>query len=366
MKPSQRYEQDVLMGNLLPDPQQALAVIPFDRLYDDLLACRQSPATLFHRIVSILRRCHTRPIKGIYLWGGVGAGKTYLMDLFYSCLPAQGKRRVHFHGFMREVHRELKVLQGVQEPLDHIAKLLAQEVQILCFDEFFISDIGDAMILGRLLIALQKAGIALALTSNLPPEGLYPNGLQRQQFLPAIQALLDQTEVFHLSAAQDYRLRNLTAGGVYFYPLDDLTALKMRNIFGKISAFLEVHHSALLINGREIPTLRWAKNVLWMDFNVLCAVPRSQQDYLEISEQFGTVLLSHVPAMGAEEDNQITYFINLVDIFYDAGVKLIIAAAMPIEELYLEGRKLFEFQRTQSRLIEMQSEEYLSRAHKRP
>lgn len=362
MKPSQRYEQDIEIGNLLPDPQQALAVIHFDRLYTDLLQ-QQPSRTVFHRLLNRMGYRHTQPVKGIYLWGGVGAGKTYLMDLFYHCLPVEGKRRVHFHGFMRGVHQELKALQGMRDPLEQIANHLAQEIQILCFDEFFISDIGDAMILGRLLMALQKAGIALALTSNLPPKGLYPNGLQRQQFLPAIQALLDHTEVFHLNAAQDYRLRNLTIGGVYFHPLNEITELKMRNIFGKISAFHEVHHSALWINQREIPTIRWATNVLWMDFKVLCAVPRSQQDYLELSEQFGTLLLSNVSAMGAEADNQITYFINLVDICYDAGIKLIIAAAVPIEELYLEGRKLFEFQRTKSRLIEMQSEVYLSRAH---
>lgn len=364
MNPSARYQQDITLDSVLPDPEQALAIAHFDRLYQDLQAKGAASRRLFWRVRAGLGLAKSKPVKGLYLWGGVGAGKTYLMDLFYSCLPETGKMRTHFHEFMHEVHAQLTALQGHADPLGSLAKNLAKEVRIICLDEFFVSDIGDAMILGRLLAALFQEGITLAVTSNLPPEGLYPNGLQRQSFLPTIALLVEQMEVFHLQAAQDYRLRNLTHAGVYFYPLNHVTDIKMRGVFARLSPHVPGETQPLQVHGREIEVVRATKNILWVDFGILCQIPRSQEDYLDIARRFDTVLLSNVVPIAADNDNQITYLINLIDILYDTRVKLVISAAVSVDELYLEGRKLFEFQRVKSRLVEMQSEEYLGLAHR--
>jgi cell division protein ZapE len=364
MNPHARYHQDVTSGSTLPDAEQALAIADFERLYQDLQARDFASRRLLWRIRSALGLAKLKHVNGLYLWGGVGAGKTYLMDLFYSCLPETGKMRTHFHEFMRGVHAQLTMLQGHAEPLQYWAKNLAREVRVICLDEFFVTDIGDAMILGRLLAALFQEGITLAVTSNLPPEGLYPNGLQRQSFLPTITLLVEQMQVFHLQAAQDYRLRNLTQAGVYFYPLNHVTDVKMRDIFARLSSHGPGDTRPLQIRGREIDVVRATNTILWVDFGVLCQIPRSQEDYLDIAHRFDTVLLSNVVPIAADNDNQITYLINLIDILYDTRVKLVISAAVPVDELYLQGRKLFEFERVKSRLVEMQSEEYLGLAHR--
>ena len=304
-----------------------------------------------------------KPIKGLYLSGKVGIGKTYLMDIFYGSLPFKKKRRQHFHGFMREVHLALKGLQGHKNPLIWIAKDIAKETHVLCFDEFFVSDIGDAMLLGGLLDALFKLDVTLVATSNCKPEALYPNGLQRQRFLPAIELLKNYCNVFEMGSKQDYRLRHLEQKGVYFYPLNPSAEKKLTALFEALAPGRVWEGEDIVIEGRPIKTKRKAMNVVWFDFDNICNIPRSPMDYIEIAQGFSTVIISGVPQIHGTDRNTITYFIYLVDIFYDHHVNLILSAEVPIDNIYPAGEKYFEFQRTQSRLIEMQSLHYLQGAH---
>lgn len=357
--PLNHYQQDIASGNLIADEAQYQAVLKLQRVYEQYVTlCEQS---VWHKFKSLLTP--KEKIQGLYLWGSVGIGKTYLMDTFYHTLPGDRKYRVHFHHFMRDIHRHLKELQGYSDPLVTIAKDIAAKTDILCFDEFFVNDITDAMVLRNLFTALFEQGLILVTTSNVQPDELYRHGLQRQLFLPAIAILKQNVEVFHVDAKQDYRLRALTKAGVYLYPNDKQASQQLQAMFERITLGAEIVNTPILIEGREIATVAHSHIVVWFDFDVLCHEPRSQRDYLEIAQHFNTVLLSGVPAIEEFEHNKITYLINLVDVFYDANVKLIIAAAVPVEELYVAGRMLFEFERTKSRLIEMQSEEYLARPH---
>ncbi len=362
--PTEKYQADLNAGTLMPDPAQAAAVAQLQRVYDDFLAEQQASQRLLKRFERSLGFCDLQPVQGLYLWGGVGIGKTYLMDTFFNCLPTGKKSRLHFHRFMKEVHDDLQRLQGVKDPLKMVAQDIADQADIICFDEFFVSDIGDAMILGNLLDALFKRGVTLVATSNVVPDELYRNGLQRELFLPAITLLNEYTQVFHVNTDKDYRLRELKKAGVYYSPLDAASETKMTDMFARMAQGFDVLTQPLMIDSRAIPTIKYASNVAWFAFKDLCSVPRSQVDYLEIASQFQTVLVSQVPKISAKETNAVTYLINLVDVFYDANVKLILSAAVGIDELYTEGAKVFEFQRTQSRLWEMQSHEYLSRPHR--
>ena len=302
-------------------------------------------------------------VKGLYFWGGVGRGKTFLMDCFYECLPGERKLRIHFHRFMRRVHNDLKALQGKSDPLKIIGRRLANEVDVICFDEFFVTDITDAMILAGVLEAIFKEGVILVATSNIPPEGLYENGLQRERFLPAIALLQQHQQIFNLDGGVDYRLRALERAEIYHFPLDEAAKKSMEQCFNALAPEPGTDSESIEIEGRMIKTVRCADGVLWCEFDALCDGPRSQNDYIELARIFGSVLIGNVPQFAGKNDDQARRFINLVDEFYDRNVKLILSASADIEGLYVKGKLEFEFQRTKSRLLEMQSHEYLERPH---
>jgi cell division protein ZapE len=302
-------------------------------------------------------------VTGMYLWGGVGRGKTFLMDLFFDTLPISEKRRVHFHRMMRDVHERLARLQDREDPLALVAADIAAETRVLCFDEFYVSDIGDAMILGRLLEGLFQGGVTLVATSNSPPDELYKDGLQRQRFLPAIDLLKDNTDVLRLDSGTDYRLRLLQTAGTFLTPDDDVATRKLKYYFDQ-SANTEIRDQCRLdINGREIVARRSAKGIVWFDFAALCEGPRSPADYIEIARWYPSVIVSGVPKLGSSDEDQARRFIALVDEFYDRRVKLILSAESSAASLYSGSRLRFEFERTVSRLIEMQSSQYLALPH---
>lgn len=309
----------------------------------------------------LLRRKWT-PVRGLYLWGGVGRGKTYLMDCFYETLPFRRKRRVHFHRFMQEVHRMRRRYRNHRDPLPLIAREMAHD-RVLCFDEFFVADVADAMILGRLTQALFARGVTLIATSNVKPDRLYEGGLQREQFLPAIERIKHHCRVMKLDNGIDYRLRLLERAEIYHYPLDEAAQRNLNTYFHCIAPDPGAADAILDIHGRGIPTRRLAEGVVWFDFDALCASPRSTADYTEIARCFHTVLLGDVPVMTADNDDAARRFIHLVDEFYDRQVKLILSAAAPAENLYAGRRLAFEYRRTVSRLHEMASHDYLALAH---
>lgn len=362
MGPLERYKQDLKKPGFSYDAAQENAVKQLQRLYDDLLARHNSPGpSLWDKLRG---KTAKPPVRGLYFWGGVGRGKTYLVDTFYDALPFDKKMRVHFHRFMRRVHSELKALQGEKNPLDIVARKFATEVEIICFDEFFVSDITDAMILGGLFEKLFGLGVTLVATSNIIPDDLYKDGLQRARFMPAIAQLKANTEIINVDSGVDYRLRVLEKAEIFHSPLD---AEADRSLSASFDGLAQEHvrqNTEIDINGRPIMARRVAEDVLWCDFKALCDGPRSQNDYIEIACEYHAVLVSNVPIMGAANDDQARRFINMVDEFYDRNVKLILSAESPIEHLYGTGKLTFEFARTRSRLLEMQSHEYLAREHK--
>lgn len=369
MTPLERYKQDLLREDFSYDPAQEMAVSHLQRLYEELIAAESAvrPTGMMQRLKDKLRKPEVKqPVKGLYFWGGVGRGKTYLMDTFYDSLPFERKQRTHFHRFMQRVHADLKKLDGTKNPLDVIALQYAQEARIICFDEFFVSDITDAMILGGLFEKLFGHGVSLVATSNIVPDGLYKDGLQRARFLPAIALLNQHTEVVNVDGGIDYRLRALEQAELYHYPLDAKADVSLNESFERLSPDLNEAEEGemVMVNGRGIQSRRTCEDVAWFDFKALCEGARSQNDYIELAKVYHAVLLSNVPQLGRSNDDAARRFINLVDEFYDCGVKLIISAAVPIHEIYTEGRLSFEIERTQSRLLEMQSHEYLARAHK--
>ena len=305
------------------------------------------------------------PIRGLYLWGGVGRGKTFLMDIFYDALPFEQKLRLHFHRFMRRVHTELKLFKGEKDPLDKVADKLASEARVLCFDEFFVTDITDAMILANLLEGLFARGVTLVATSNIVPDDLYKEGLQRSRFLPAIDLLNAHTEVVNVDGGIDYRLRTLERVELYHHPLDDNAKGAMEDNFMRLVADEnEIERgTALSIENRDIDTIAVCEDVVWFDFYQICDGPRSQNDYIELAREFHTVLISDVPAFDMRDDSA-RRFINLIDEFYDRNVNVLLSAEAALENLYVNGRLSFEFERTKSRLLEMQSREYLGKEHR--
>ncbi len=319
---------------------------------------------------SLKRRWQPTPVvQGLYLWGSVGRGKTMLMDLFHDSLPEGMGVRMHFHRFMYRVHAALTELSGTAEPLSVVAADLAAQGQVLCFDEFFVSDIGDAMILGELLRHLFERGVTLVATSNVVPSKLYDNGLQRRRFLPAIALLEEHTAIYHLDSELDHRLRVLSQAEIYHLPLDgqahELMAQNFHNLVPhqNIDQVLAQEPVVLTIEGRPLLAKALADDVVWFDFAEICLGPRSANDYIELSREFHAVLISGVEQMGPREEDAARRFISLVDEFYERNVKLILSAAVPVLELYVGERLRFEFERTQSRLIEMQSQDYLARVH---
>lgn len=364
MSPLEHYHEQLENGHLLPDEAQAKVVQSFQRLHDQLRAPRPAPPR--NGLLARLRRQPPpplTPITGLYLWGGVGRGKTWLMDLFFHSLPIAEKRRTHFHRFMGEIHRELKHLKGQSEPLQLVAEKIARDTRVLCLDEFQVWDIGDAMILGGLLSALFDQGITLVATSNTQPDGLYPNGLQRSRFVPAIERIKEHSKVVELDSDTDYRLRYLEQAETYHSPLDETADGILSETFQSISPEPGEIGGEILINERPIGVRRVADSILWLNFDALCDGPRSQADYLELSRCYHTLLISDIPRMNDGQNDQAKRFINLIDVLYDHNVTLIVSAEEPPESLYRGAGLAFEFQRTVSRLREMQSHEWLERVH---
>ena len=348
------YEGLLAARNFRADSAQRAAAERLQRLYYDLLSFKVGRR-------STLRRLFASPAvpRGVYFWGGVGRGKSFLMDCFFDAVPYRRKRRIHFHAFMHGVHQQLNELKGENDPLLRLAERIATEVRLLCFDEFHVSDIADAMILGRLLEALFARGVVFVMTSNYPPDRLYPNGLQRDNFLPTIALIKSRLDVLEIDAGVDYRLRTLEQVEIFHYPADTAAELKMAEYFAAMADGEGMQGGSIEILGREIPTQRRGNGVIWFDFRSLCGGPRSQNDYLEIASQFHTVILSGVPKMGAAMASEARRFVWLVDVLYDRRVNLIMSAECPPEELYTEGAMAGEFHRTVSRIVEMQSREYL-------
>ena len=348
------YEAELKTRGYTSDPAQLRAV-------DALERCAQEWAAYKEKRSSAIKKLINRPEipRGVYMYGGVGRGKSFLMDCFYNAVPLRRKTRLHFHEFMREVHRELVELQGTVNPLDELGRRISKRYKLICFDEFHVADITDAMILHRLLVALFENGVGFVTTSNFRPDDLYPDGLHRDRILPAIELLNRRLEVVNVDNGTDYRRRTLEQVKLYHTPLGPQADAAMTETFDKIADHAD-EDPVLHIEAREIRARRKAGGVVWFDFRTLCGGPRSQNDYLEIASQFHTVLLSDVPHMPVRMASEARRFTWLVDVLYDRRVKLILSAAVEPEALYTEGPLAHEFPRTVSRLNEMQSAEFLA------
>ena len=348
------YEAELTARGYQSDPAQLHAVEVLDRCAKEWAAYREQRSNVFKKLIN-------RPAipRGVYMHGGVGRGKSFLMDCFYTAVPVVRKTRLHFHEFMREVHRELSDLQGTVNPLDELGERMARRYRLVCFDEFHVADITDAMILHRLLDALFDNGVGFVTTSNFKPDDLYPNGLHRDRILPAIALLNDNLEVVNVDNGTDYRGRMMAQVKLYHSPLGPEADAQMADAFTRLA---ETHDDdpVLHIEQREIRARRKAGGVVWFDFKTLCGGPRSQNDYLEIATQFHTVLLSDVPHMPVRMASEARRFTWLIDVLYDRRVKLIMSAAVLPDALYTEGPLAHEFPRTVSRLSEMQSAEFVA------
>lgn len=368
MTPKQRYQFDLQKDDFSYDPAQERAVEMLDLLYQALLQEPEKPKKgLLSSLAGVFAKPEVKkPVKGLYFWGGVGRGKTYLMDAFYDSLPFDRKLRAHFHRFMQRVHKELKNLAGEKDPLKAVAANIARDARVICFDEFFVTDITDAMILAGLFEELFGHGVTLVATSNIVPDQLYKDGLQRSRFIPAIDMIKEHTVVVNVDGGIDYRLRALEQAELYHYPLDDEADTSLMRSFMSLSPddqHIE-EQLQLEVEGRLIQSQRISDDIAWFDFKALCDGPRSQNDYIELARIFHAVLISNVPQMSRPMDDQARRFINMIDEFYDRNVKVVISAAVALNELYDGGKLDFEFQRTQSRLLEMQSHDYLAREHR--
>jgi cell division protein ZapE len=351
---SAAYEAELKARGYKSDPAQLRAVAALQRCADDWADYKARRSNAFKKLIS-----HPPIPKGVYMYGGVGRGKSFLMDCFYNAVPLRRKTRLHFHEFMREVHRELAGLQGTVNPLDELGRRIARRYKLICFDEFHVADITDAMILHRLLAALFDNGVGFVTTSNFKPDDLYPGGLHRDRILPAIELLNEKLEVINVDNGTDYRRLMLEQVQMYLTPTGAEADRAMRKAFERLAESAD-ENPLLHIEAREIRALRKAGGVVWFDFKTLCGGPRSQNDYLEIATRFHTVLLSDVPQMSPRMASEARRFTWLVDVFYDRRVKLIMSAEVPPEQLYTEGPLAHEFPRTVSRLIEMQSAEFLA------
>jgi cell division protein ZapE len=352
------YDQELLSRGYEADPAQLRAV-------EALECCAQKWAAYQESISSPFRFLKKKPTlpRGVYMFGGVGRGKSFLMDCFYNAVPVKDKTRLHFHEFMREVHREMTLMQGTVNPLQELGKRMAKRYQLICFDEFHVADITDAMILHRLLVSLFENGVSFVTTSNFKPDNLYPDGLHRDRLLPAIALLNQRMEVLNVDNGTDYRRRTLEMVKLYHCPLGEEADTAMTDAFNKLVSSQD-EDPVLHIEAREIMSRRRAGGVVWCDFRTLCGGPRSQNDYLEIATQFHTVLLSNVPMMPLSMASEARRFTWLIDVLYDRRVKLILSAEVQPEALYTKGPLAHEFPRTISRLHEMQSSEFLALEHR--
>ena len=358
------YRRELRDNGYQSDPAQLAAVAALSQLRQHLIRRHRAASKSLDMLRALLRRAPRPPEPGMYLWGAVGSGKTWLMDMFYDSLPFTQKRRRHFHRFMQDVHQGLKDNAGHQAPLERVADSIAAHVEVLCFDEFYVSDIADAMILGTLLAALFARGVTLVTTSNSPPDELYPDGLQRQRFLVAIELLKQHTRVLHMDNGTDYRLRRLTRAGTYLLSANPDTAVRLAGLFRGLTHGSVATPGAIEIAGRRIATVAHAPLAIWFEFAAICEGPRSTEDYIEVARTWPTVLVTQVPVLTAQDEDAARRFIALVDELYDRRVNLVLTAAAPLLQLYQGERLQSEFQRTLSRLTEMQTPEYLSQPHR--
>jgi cell division protein ZapE len=362
----QLYAAQLALRHFECDEAQLAVVAQLEDLRKRVLAApaRRSGIRLPRWLDALAGRSPDAPEKGLYLWGGVGRGKTWLMDLFCASLPRGLVRRRHFHRFMHEVHAHLRQLHHHLSPLEHVARAIARDARVLCFDELNVADIADAMILAGLFTGLFRRGVTLVATSNVPPQELYQGGLQRQRFLPAIALLERQLQVVRLGGSIDYRLRQLTQAGIYLSADAADTHARLQSLFDRLADADRREGGTIEIAGRPIQVIKSSAAVVWFDFAALCATARSQEDYIEIAREFGSVIVSDVPVLDRQRENEARRFIALVDEFYDRNVNLIVSAAAAPGALYRGERLAGLFARTASRLAEMQSEEYLVREHR--
>ena len=358
LSPAERYAQALASGQFMPDDAQAQAVHELERVWQELIQRYKASKKAFRRF-----RRQTAP-QGVYMWGGVGRGKTWLMDQFYDSIPFRRKTRMHFHHFMQHVHRELNKLSGQRNPLDSVADQIYKDAVVICFDEFFVSNVTDAMILSDLFQKLFHRGITLVATSNIAPDGLYKNGIHRDRFIPTIEMVKKHCQVLNVDAGVDYRLRVLKQAQLFKSPLTHDNQNWMAQRFSALSNTQHYSSEPIIINQRIVETIAHTEDVLWCEFSELCFKPRSPADFIEIANIYNTVLVSNVPHLTDFLSEGTRRFIYLVDEFYDRGVKLLLTSEDSIIEIY-QGEKLaFEIERTRSRLLEMQSDDYLNEEHK--
>ena len=356
--PAERYAQAISSGQFMPDDAQAEAVHQLNRVWEELISRYKASKKAFRRF-----RRQTPP-QGVYMWGGVGRGKTWLMDQFFESIPFRRKTRMHFHHFMQHVHKELNKNSGQQNPLDIVADQIYKDAVVICFDEFFVSNVTDAMIISDLFQKLFTRGITLVATSNIAPDGLYKNGIHRDRFLPAIEMVKKNCVVLNVDAGVDYRLRVLKQAQLFKSPLTDENKLWIAKRFSALTASQTISDEPIMINNRQVETLGHTEDVLWCEFKELCMKPRSPADFIQIANIYNTVLVSNVPNLDDVLSEGTRRFIYLVDEFYDRGVKLILTSQASIIEIYNGERLAFEIERTRSRLLEMQSDDYLQSAHR--
>ena len=360
MSPRDKYQAELAKPGTVSDPVQARAIDKLEAIHHKLMTRIATPRP---RLRWWRAQRAEAEIKGLYLCGGVGRGKTFVVDLFFQSIPLNLARRVHFHSFMRGVHAALKATRGVQNPLHEIAATWARQFKVLCLDEFHVVDITDAMLLAQLLGALFEHQVTLVTTSNERPDALYSGGLQRERFLPAIALLNKHLEVYEFHSQVDYRLRKLTEAATYYLTTDGGAASQLRDRFEALTHGAVIETTPVPIEGRSISAYAVAEGVAWFDFDTLCRSARSSGDYIELACCFHTILVSDVPRLDDDQSDAVRRMINLVDEFYDRGVNLLLSAASAPSELYVGKRLAPAFQRTVSRLIEMQSEEYLAKPH---
>ena len=360
-----RYDAELATQGFSADPAQQQALEKLDLLRARLIRAERDQADTVQKLLRSLRVGKpAAAVRGVYLWGSVGRGKTWLMDLFYQSLPFERRQRSHFHRFMQEVHAGLKRHAKKTDPLAPVAADIAQKCRVLCLDELFVSDIADAMLLSSLFERLSANGVTLVFTSNVPPQGLYRNGLQRQRFLPAIAHLEQNLDVVAVDGSVDYRLRQLSKARIYLDSADAATPAALQMIYDDLADDeADDGTRQITVLGRRIPVVRESDNVIWFEFAAICGGPRGQTDYIEIAREYQSVLVTGIPVLTAADDNDARRFIALVDEFYDRGVKLIVSAAAPPAALYRGERLKFEFERAASRLVEMQTRRYLARPH---
>ena len=358
LSPAERYAQALASGQFMPDEAQAQAVHELDRVWQELIQRYKASKKAFRRF-----RRQTSP-QGVYMWGGVGRGKTWLMDQFYDSIPFRRKTRMHFHHFMQYVHRELNKLSGQRNPLDAVADQIYKDAVIICFDEFFVTNVTDAMILSDLFQKLFTRGVTLVATSNIAPDGLYKNGIHRDRFIPTIEMVKKNCVVLNVDAGVDYRLRVLKQAQLFKHPLTHDHKVWIAQRFTALTQTQHQSQEPIVINSRLVETIGHTEDVLWCEFSELCLKPRSPADFIEIANIYNTVLVSNVPHLTDYLSEGTRRFIYLVDEFYDRGVKLLLTSEDTIIDIY-QGEKLaFEIERTRSRLLEMQSDDYLHSEHR--